>query len=590
MGKGDRVKQSTGRSKKRRFYGNQFSKVSGSSMDSSVASHSVLSLNSTSEDSISHAKVLNIDSSTPLKQKGKVKVSGYRFMDVEILSVVFESLCCPDCKTSRLTLKENIIQKKGLAILFQVTCKCGYKKEFYNSKYCGKAYDVNRRIIYTMRSCGHGYRGVEKFTALMDMPKPMAQKSYDEAVKNMMNAAKSVALDTMNDAVNDIKRLTSSNDDRLYDASVSCDGSWQKRGYSSLNGVVTAITMDTGKIIDCEAMSRICKECNLKKPLKLSNPSAYDEWKMTHECCLNYHGSAPGMELVGTKRIFARSIEKHEMRYVNLYGDGDTKSYSAVKDIYPGLKVKKLECVGHVQKHVGTRLRNLKKNVKGLGGKGKLTNTIIDRFQNYYGIAIRSNVGDLEGMKKAIYASLFHVASSHKNNYHTHCPTGKNSWCKFNKDEACYTNSYKAGAGLPLEVIAKLKPIYKDLSSTDLLAKCLHGKTQNQNESFNAMIWERLPKTKYVSNTQLQLGVYDAVANFNIGRKASVLIYEKLNMIPGRHTLKGCANINKRRLDQARYKTKNTVKVHRKILRASKKSKEDTDVENEGTTYEAGGF
>ena len=27
---------------------------------------------------------------------------------------------------------------------------------------------------------------------------------------------------------------------------------------------------------------------------------------------------------------------------------------------------------------------------------------------------------------------------------------------------------------------------------------------------------------------QLELGVYDAVANFNVGRKASVLIYEQL--------------------------------------------------------------
>ena len=35
---------------------------------------------------------------------------------------------------------------------------------------------------------------------------------------------------------------------------------------------------------------------------------------------------------------------------------------------------------------------------------------MIDRLQNYYGIAIRSNVGDLDKMKKAIYASLFHCA------------------------------------------------------------------------------------------------------------------------------------------------------------------------------------
>jgi len=44
-----------------------------------------------------------------------------------------------------------------------------------------------------------------------------------------------------------------------------------------------------------------------------------------------------------------------------------------------------------VQKIIGTRLRNLKKKEKGLGGRGKLTDATIDRLQNYYGIAIRQN-------------------------------------------------------------------------------------------------------------------------------------------------------------------------------------------------------
>ena len=53
--------------------------------------------------------------------------------------------------------------------------------------------------------------------------------------------------------------------------------------------------------------------------------------------------------------------------------------------------------------------------VKNLGGRGKLTNKLIDKLQNYYGIAVKSNVGNLQGMKKAINASLFHVASSKTN-------------------------------------------------------------------------------------------------------------------------------------------------------------------------------
>ena len=49
---------------------------------------------------------------------------------------------------------------------------------------------------------------------------------------------------------------------------------------------------------------------------------------------------------------------------------------------------------------------------------------------------------------------------------------------------------------------------------------------------FNGVIWERIAKTKYVSFEQLKFGVYDSVANFNIGRKSSILTYEKLDMIP----------------------------------------------------------
>ena len=42
--------------------------------------------------------------------------------------------------------------------------------------------------------------------------------------------------------------------------------------------------------------------------------------------------------------------------------------------------------------------------------KLKRTSTIKDIFQNYYGIAVRSNAGNLEGMKKSVHTALLHVA------------------------------------------------------------------------------------------------------------------------------------------------------------------------------------
>ena len=109
-------------------------------------------------------------------------------------------------------------------------------------------------------------------------------------------------------------------------------------------------------------------------------------------------------------------------------------------------------------------------------------------------------------------------------------------------------------------VLEHLRPIYIDLSSDALLLKCLHGKTQNQNEAFNKTIWDRVPKTMFCTMEQLQFGLYDAVANFNVGRKATVLIYEKLGIVPGRYLIDGCRNKNRKRLYHANYKHQEPMK------------------------------
>ncbi|CAB4006037.1 Hypothetical predicted protein [Paramuricea clavata] len=69
---------------------------------------------------------------------------------------------------------------------------------------------------------------------------------------------------------------------------------------------------------------------------------------------------------------------------------------------------KKLECIGHVQKQVGSRLCKLKSankglklaDGKGLGGKGRLTDGKIDVLQNYYGVPVRENLDDVDRMAK----------------------------------------------------------------------------------------------------------------------------------------------------------------------------------------------
>lgn len=59
-----------------------------------------------------------------------------------------------------------------------------------------------------------------------------------------------------------------------------------------------------------------------------------------------------------------RSIRKKRLHYTKFYGGGDSRSFLVV--------VKKIECVGHVQKGEGCWLRNFEKMLKDFQGSGNL--------------------------------------------------------------------------------------------------------------------------------------------------------------------------------------------------------------------------
>ncbi|GFS94570.1 uncharacterized protein TNCV_2015621 [Trichonephila clavipes] len=147
-------------------------------------------------------------------------------------------------------------------------------------------------------------------------------------------------------------------------------------------------------------MSSFCKGCDFWKRRKGS--PAYKKWKILHvkECLKNHNGSAGMMETVGMVRIFQRSLSHRSVRYTSYIGDGDSKTFSSITASNPygeDITVSKIECVGHVQKRMGTRLRKLKQmssklsDGKSIGGKGRLTDRMIDLITTYYGNAIRQN-------------------------------------------------------------------------------------------------------------------------------------------------------------------------------------------------------
>ena len=152
------------------------------------------------------------------------------------------------------------------------------------------------------------------------------------------------------------------------------------------------------------------------------------------------------------------------------------------------------------KKRVGSRLRNVKSQYKGKklsdskgigGGKGRLTNKVMNTLQNHYGIAIRQNTHNLYAMRKAVAAVLHHsTKNDDMDKRHQYCPRTVDSWCKYQSDKITGKNTYVERITIDKAVSDVIAPIFshKDLGSEALLSKCLHGETQSVNESLNNLI------------------------------------------------------------------------------------------------------
>ena len=173
----------------------------------------------------------------------------------------------------------------------------------------------------------------------------------------------------------------------------------------------------------------------------------------------------------------------------------------------------KEECVNHVHKRMGTALRHLSKSKK-LGGKGQ------SRVE-YYRFAVMNNIGDSETMRNAIWATLFHCASTDMPPQHEKCPDHAASWCFFNKAVAkgVLPPSHTDNIKTPLDstVAKEMIPNYERLSDLNLLKRMMRGKTQNANESLHNVIWPRCPKTIFMGKHKLHGAVATAISSFNEG-------------------------------------------------------------------------
>ena len=322
---------------------------------------------SRSSSAASSEKDSSSDSDSEPLESGK-EMKGYRVVDCETLGrVVSEACVCSVC-TSPLVVVEDLGQRRGLVSNMSICCsntECG-KESKISDPYDSETKSLNTRSILAMREIGRGCKYMETFFGMMDMLPPVSSRSFMLHNQALAAASMSSAEHSMIAASEYLHQLNGVGPLDTLDVKVTCDGTWSKRGFTAIHGVVVVISYDSGQVLDFEVMSKTCPACSQQQTrLGLEE---FDVWLDGHreECLANHNGSSPAMECAGALVLWKRSVEARHLRYTEVISDGDSKTIGVLNDDEPygsSVKITKHECVGHVQKRLGKRLRALKKEL-----------------------------------------------------------------------------------------------------------------------------------------------------------------------------------------------------------------------------------
>lgn len=219
--------------------------------------------------------------------------------------------------------------------------------------------------------------------------------------------------------------------------------------------------------------------------------------------------------------------------------------------------------------------------------EGAITLGNISLLEQYYGNAIRGNTGNLQAMTKACWAVFYHSVSTDEHPQHQHCPV---SWCKYSQALAADEDVPSHHTTIPKGFIPFVKPVFNDLCKKELLEKCLMGATQNRNESFNALVWARAPKTEFCSLASVQIATSLACITFNSGSCGLTDVMKRLNLQAGPLCTAYLSSRDAFRVKRAELKEAEVAKNRRKSKRIAEVRTEEGYIEEEGPTYGRGEF
>ena len=194
-------------------------------------------------------------------------------------------------------------------------------------------------------------------------------------------------------------------------------------------------------------------------------------------------------------------------------------------------------------------------------------------------------------MSRATHAILKHYSSTPENPRHEDCPTGRNSWCSYNRDVATGEKTHvRIKNPLPESVVTLMQPIFDRLGSEEFLVGSEKSLDQNKNECLHHVVWGMAPKEQYTSQQEASLAVSLGVLVFNNGLEDTVAkLLTAMELPVSSSMLIDLEMIDRKRMQQSD-KADPVTKQRRKKLKRDKCKKQDAFQHQEGVMYSSQGF
>ena len=93
------------------------------------------------------------------------------------------------------------------------------------------------------------------------MPPPISPRAYSQQNVHIAEVSMECARNSMSAASARLHCLRNAGLQEIIDITVTCNGTWSKRGFTATYGVVIVIACETGQVLDFEIKFKRCSAC-----------------------------------------------------------------------------------------------------------------------------------------------------------------------------------------------------------------------------------------------------------------------------------------------------------------------------------------